>query len=203
MNDINGELINLYRCLKYHHSEVIKEMQWALHSCELLNELNVPVRKGMTDIQRAGRFYALNKLAFGARMHRSNFGYCRQHRQPLVRSTIIRDIDRMNERLDGVCIENTDWQDCIRRYDSKDTLFYCDPPYYGTAGYGVEFGIEQYQEMADLARSIKGKIVISVNDIPEMRDIFNGLTMDRLEILYSLSSTKTSKRSGELLIRNY
>jgi DNA adenine methylase len=75
-------------------------------------------------------------------------------------------------RLTETVIENLPWADCIKRYDRAHTLFYCDPPYWGTEGYGVDFGLEQYAIMADLARSIKGKIMISVNDIPEMREAF-------------------------------
>ena len=55
----------------------------------------------------------------------------------------------------------------IRRYDSDDTLVFCDPPYRNTAGYGVEFGFENYEKMAEIMRSMKGKMIVTVNDIPE------------------------------------
>jgi DNA adenine methylase len=83
-------------------------------------------------------------------------------------------------RLTETVIENLPWADCIKRYDRAHTLFYCDPPYWGTEGYGVDFGLEQYAIMADLARSIKGKIMISVNDIPNARGI-SGLNMESVE----------------------
>lgn len=75
---------------------------------------------------------------------------------------------------------------CIKKYDRPYTLFYLDPPYWGTEGYGVEFGLEQYTVMAELAKSIKGKMIVSVNDIPEMRKTFWGLQMTTAGVTYSL-----------------
>ena len=60
----------------------------------------------------------------------------------------------------------------MRRYDRAHTLFFCDPPHYGLAGYGMKFGLEQYERMAEMARTIKGKMLITVNDCPEMRRVF-------------------------------
>lgn len=114
------------------------------------------------------------------------------------------DLSAAHLRLARVYIEHLDWRACITKYDRPQTLFYCDPPYWGTEGYGVKFGLEQYSEMADLARSIKGKMVVSVNDIPEMRRVFKGLKMNRLEIRYTVGgSTHPTQTTGELLIRNF
>ncbi|EBA5980317.1 DNA adenine methylase, partial [Salmonella enterica] len=78
-----------------------------------------------------------------------------------------------------------------------------DPPYWGTEGYGVEFGLENYEHMADLAHRIKGKMIISVNDIPEMRQAFNGLNMLSVDISYNLKVTGKSSRKKELIILNF
>lgn len=109
-----------------------------------------------------------------------------------------------HQRLAQTTIEHLPWQACIKRYDRPHTLFYCDPPYWGTEGYGVEFGLSNYQEMADLAQSISGRMIISVNDIPEMRSAFAGLPVERLEIRYTVTGNgAATKPSGELLIRNW
>lgn len=98
-------------------------------------------------------------------------------------------------------IEHLSWVTCIEKYDRSHTLFYLDPPYWQTCGYGVEFGLEQYVHMAQLARSIRGRMIISVNDIPEMREIFKGLQMDTVSLKYSLGDNK--KQAGELIIKNF
>ncbi|MBY0484612.1 hypothetical protein [Nitrosomonas sp.] len=72
-----------------------------------------------------------------------------------------------------------------------------------TEGYGVDFGLEQYDQMADLARSIKCTMIISVNDIPEMRKAFSGLTIDTTEITYTVGGANRSACRSELIIRNF
>jgi DNA adenine methylase len=92
------------------------------------------------------------------------------------------------------------------RYDSEKTLVYCDPPYFGTTGYGVKFDMFQYIKMAELARSVKGKMMISVNDISDMREVFADFTIQQLPIKYSRSrgvEGMVRKESFELLIRNF
>ena len=73
-------------------------------------------------------------------------------------------------------------------------MFFCDPPYWETEGYGVDFGIEHYLKMADMAKTIKGRMIITVNDHPKMHEVFAGLKVD-------LGSQKP-KSSGELIIFN-
>jgi DNA adenine methylase len=58
--------------------------------------------------------------------------------------------------------------------------------------------------MAEAARRIKGRMIISVNDIAQMREVFAGLPMDRVEIRYTLAGNDTkAKPSGELIIRSW
>jgi DNA adenine methylase len=106
-------------------------------------------------------------------------------------------------RLAQTFIEHLDWDKCITKYDRTHTLFYCDPPYWGTAGYGMSFGLEQYDRLAELAKTIKGKMVISVNDIPEMRKAFAGLVMESVDITYTLAGSGKSPKTSELIIRNW
>ncbi len=95
-------------------------------------------------------------------------------------------------RLARTYIEHLDWHECIKRYDRPHTLFFCDPPYWGTEGYGFEFGLDQYDLLAELAKTIKGKMIITVNDIPEMRKAFDGLTIKIVGITYTVGGAKNS-----------
>ena len=115
------------------------------------------------------------------------------------------DLSQAHLRLSGVYVEHLNWEKCIEKYDRPHTLFFCDPPYFGTEGYGVPFGLDEYRKMAKLARSIKGKMIITVNDIPEMLDIFKGLRMGRVSITYTCSNRRSTKaaQTGELIIRNF
>ncbi|WP_230414516.1 adenine modification methytransferase [Collimonas silvisoli] len=71
-------------------------------------------------------------------------------------------------------------------------------------GYGVDFGFEQYELMADFMRSCKGKVMISINDHSDIRRAFDGFTMMGLDIKYSIGSTHGKPGvSKELVITNW
>ena len=206
INDINGELVNLYRCIQYHPEEMAKQSVLMLHSRELFLNHQKSNPHEMTDIQRAARFYALQRMAFGGKASGQSFGYARTAKAGLSSVRFERDIAMLTERLSGVFIENTHWLDCIKRYDSAETLVFCDPPYWNTAGYGIEFSFDNYEKMAEIMRSMKGKMIVTVNDIPEMRECFSKFFIEQLEITYTLSRVKNGKRgdkSCELLIKNF
>ena len=204
LNDINGELINLYRVDQHHLEEFINQFKWSLVSRQMFNWLKETPEETLTDIQRAARFYYLQKMAFGGKVANQTFGTATTSAPRLNLLRIEEELSAAHLRLSRTYIEHLPWDECIRRYDRPHSLFYLDPPYWGTEGYGVGFGLEQYQVMAELAKSIKGRMFISVNDIPEMRQAFAGLEMERLEISYTVGGAGRSKTvSGELLIRNF
>jgi DNA adenine methylase len=203
LNDINGDLVNLYRVVKHHLEEFVKQFKWALVSRENYNWLKITPDETLTDIQRAARFYYLQKMAFGGKVSGQTFGTATTSPPRLNLLRIEEELSAAHLRLSRVYIEHLSWDDSVRRYDWPHTLFYLDPPYWGTAGYGVPFELDQYSKMAELARSIKGKMIISVNDIPEMRQAFDGLEMTAVPINYTVGGCGRSKPTNELIIRNW
>lgn len=203
LNDINGELINMYRVVKHHLDEFAKQFRWALTSREMYKWLKMTPVETLTDIQRAARFYYLQKLAFGGKVNGQSFGTATTSAPRLNLLRFEEDLSQAHIRLARTFIEQLAWHECILKYDRKHTLFYCDPPYWGTEGYGVDFGLAQYDQMAELAKTIKGKMIISVNDIPEMREAFNGLQMDQAQINYTVGGISGRQKRSELIIRNF
>lgn len=203
INDINGELVNLYRVVKHHLEEFVRQFKWALVSRQIFKWLQDTPEETLTDIQRAARFYYLQKQAFGGKVADHTFGTSTTSAPRFNLLRIEEELSMAHLRLSRTVIEHMDWATCIERYDRPHTLFYCDPPYWGTEGYGVEFGLDNYDRMAALARSIKGKMIISVNDIPEMRLAFRGLTMKSESIRYSLQTTGKTNPKKELIIYNF
>ncbi|MCG5047309.1 DNA adenine methylase [Pectobacterium brasiliense] len=201
INDINGELVNLYRVVKHHLEEFVRQFKWALVSRQIYKWLQAVPEETLTDIQRAARFYYLQKQAFGGKVEERTFGTATTSPPRFNLLRIEEELSMAHLRLSRTVIEHLDWAECIQRYDRPHTLFYCDPPYWGTEGYGVAFGLENYVQMAQLARELKGKMIISVNDIPEMRQAFEGLNLQSVGINYSLSGKPAPRR--ELVICNF
>ncbi|EJA5988950.1 DNA adenine methylase [Salmonella enterica] len=202
INDINGDLMNLYRVVKHHPEEFMRQFEWGLISREEYDRYRSTPAEILTDIQRAARFYYLQKQGFGGGVADYTFGVSTKNKPGLNLSHIKKDLSLANKRLIRTSIERLDWEQCVERYDRPHTLFYCDPPYWGAKGYGVDFPFEEYSRMAELAKSIKGKMMISVNDIPEIREAFAGLEIQSLDHQYSVSGGKRTP-SRELIIRNF
>jgi DNA adenine methylase len=204
LNDVNGELINLYRVIKHHLEEFVKQFRWALVSREQWDLLKITRPETLTDVQRAARFYYMQHLAFGAKVEGQNFGTTATTGPLLNLLRIEEQLSAAHIRLAQATIERLDWKACLKRYDRPHTLFYMDPPYWATEGYGVEFAIDEYHAMAELMRTIAGKAIVSVNDVPEMRKAFAGLPMKRARIGYTVGRAgKARAQRGELIIRSW
>ena len=204
INDVNGDLVCLYRVVKHHLDEFTRQFRWALASREMYTWLHDTPPETLTDIQRASRFFYLQKLGFGGKVDSQTFGTATTAKARLNLLRLEEDLSAVHLRLHQVTIERLDWTKCIERYDRPHTLFYLDPPYFGTEGYGVEFGLAQYDHMAQLLRTMAGKAVVSVNDIPQMRAAFKGLPFKRLTTNYTVGASGRGREpKGELLISNF
>jgi DNA adenine methylase len=204
LNDINGELVNLYRVVKHHLEELVRQFRWALVSRDMFKWLQATPLDTLTDVQRAARFYFLQKACFGGRVTGQTMGTATTGGPRLNLLRVEEDLSQAHVRLARTFIERLTWADCVGRYDRPHTLFYMDPPYWGTEGYGVPFELSEYEAMAAALGRLKGRAIVSVNDVPEMRAAFKGYAMERLEIRYSVSGGKGSRKTtGELVIRSW
>lgn len=108
----------------------------------------------------------------------------------------------MNARVAGVVIENLDWLAFITRYDRAGSLFYLDPPYWGGEaddGAGM-FSRDDFQRMADKLRTIEGRFLLSINDRPEIREMFAWADMEAVTTTYSIQGGDKASTAAELLI---
>lgn len=204
LNDVNGDLVTLYRVVQHHLEEFVKHFKWALASREIYKWLQITPVETLTDIQRAARFFYLQSLGFGGKVEGRTFGTATTSKAALNLLRLEEQLSAVHLRLHQVFIERLEWSACLQRYDRPHSLFYMDPPYWSTTGYGVDFGLEQYDQMAELMGSMKGKAVVSVNDIPEMRAAFKGHHIKRVSIRYSVGASGSGRDpKGELIICNF
>jgi len=202
INDINSDVVNLYRVVRHHLDEFINHFRWSLISREEFMTAKKVDPSTLTDIQRAARFYFLQRNSFGAKVQGQSFGVAPSTPPKFNLTNIETDISQAHMRLARTYIENLPWQEIIKKYDRQETMFYLDPPYWGTEGYGVDFPFDNYELMAELARTIQGRMVISVNDIPEMRKVFAGLEMESHTLNHTPRGGGGVPR-GELIIHNW
>jgi DNA adenine methylase len=202
INDKNSELVNLYRIVKYHLPALFDELDWCLNSREEFNAFKE--QRGLTDVQRAARWMLRMKNGFGGspeHFGRGRMGGGAAHSSKRNRLALLR---AFNSRLDSVVIENLDWQECIRLYDSKQAVFFCDPPYTtGKAVYGA-------WTIDDLARfreegldQMKGTWILTIDDTPANRGLFRDCDIREFSRASGISRKAGEETSlyHELIIR--
>lgn len=203
LNDYNSDLVMLYRCVQHHLEEFVRQFKWALVSRQMFEWLKSTPPETLTDIQRAARFYYLQKMAFGGKVSGRTFGIAPTGPPRLNLLRIEEDLSQAHLRLARCYIENLDWKRCIEKYDRPTTLFFCDPPYWETAGYGIDFGIEQYCELARMMRTVKGKVVLTINDHPKMREAFAGYRTEVEKINYTVGGKDKGKNRQEMIVMSW
>lgn len=202
INDVNGDVVNLYRVVQNHLEEFVRQFKWSLSSREIFKWLQDTPPETLTDIQRAARFFYLQQHCFGGKVEGQTWGTATTA-PPVNLLRIEEMLSAAHLRLAAAQIERLDWAKCVERYDRPHTFFYMDPPYLETEGYGVPFPVEQYERMASIMRSLKGKAIVSINDHPTIRDLFAGLQFEQLTIDYTVGGGGKAARRGELLIYSW
>jgi len=200
INDQQSGLMNLYRVIANHLDAFIDHFTWMLSSREAFDKMKADDPERLTDIGRAVRFFYLQKHSFGGLMTKQHFGTATVSPAKFNSYHMIQTLQKAHNRLRTVYIENLPWQDIIKRYDRPHTLFYCDPPYWQVTGYDCEFPWREYEELEYAMQNAKGMMIVSINDHPEIRELFKDFEIVELETTYTVGSGKTPAK--ELLIFN-
>lgn len=203
LNDFSSELVALYRVLQHHLEEFIRQYKWALISRQMFEWLSETPPQTLTDIQRAARFFYLQKMAFGGKVARRTFGTATVSPPRLNLTSIEEDLSQAHLRLARCYIENLDWEKCITKYDRPGTLFFLDPPYWKVEGYGVPFGIEQYEKMAKIMSGLKGRAILTVNAHPDMEVIFSPFKRKDVAINYTVGGGGKGAESKEMILKTW
>lgn len=195
-NDVDGNLINLYRCIKYHAPALQSELKYAVHSREIfknyLSQINVD---GLTDIQRAARYFIIIRSSFGA--DRKSFATGR-----VALTNKIDYLSEIQKRLSNVIIENRDFENIIKTYDRENSLFYLDPPYYKAEKYySSSFGESDHVRLHNTLLGIKGKFVLSYNANKEIEKLYKDFNIIPVKRFNNLSSHNGDYE--EVIIKNF
>ena len=196
-NDVNGELVNLFRCTKSHPQEVAKEMELSLISREKFNFHKNQKIEDLTDIQRACRFLYLIKYSFCSDV--ATFG---ANNRLLPTGELLTQVAK---RLERVIIENNSYEKIIKQYDRPDSLFYCDPPYYKTEKFynvnEIYFVQNDHEKLRNLLANIKGRFILSYNDDEYLRDLYKDFNIKGVTRSNNMSAHRGIFK--EIIITNY
>lgn len=204
INDWSEDVSTFFRILQRHYVAFLDMLRWQVTSRARFVQLAATDPATLTDLERAARFLYLQRLAFGGRVAGRTFGVSRQNSARFDLTRLVPVLEAIHERLAGVVIERLPWQDFIRRYDRAGMLFYLDPPYHGCEddyGKGM-FGRDEFAEMAELLAALKGRFILSINDRPEIRELFAGFRIEEVKTTYQVGGNDNAKAVTELVISN-
>jgi len=204
INDRSGKIANLFRILQRHYLPFVDMLKFQIYSRAEFDRLKTIDPSTLTDLERAARFLYLQRAAFGGKVKTRTFGVSTKYSARFDMARLQPMLEDVHQRLSSVIIENLDWLDFINRYDRPDTLFYLDPPYWGSEndyGKGV-FNREQFAIMAESLARIKGNFILSINDVPQIRELFSRFHIMEASVTYSIKRDN-SKPAKELIISNW
>jgi len=203
INDLNREIATFFRILQRHYVPFIEMMRFQITTRAEFNRLADSKPETLTDLERAARFLYLQRTAFGGQVSRRNFGVSPATR---ARFDIVRlgpMLEDLHTRLAGVTIECLPYDEFIRRYDRPETLFYLDPPYWGNEndyGRGL-FERADFERLATLLKGLSGRFLMSINDVPEIREIFAAFEIEAVKTRYTIARDASKRgRAGELIV---
>jgi DNA adenine methylase len=206
LNDLDGELVNFWRVVKHRSAEFTEAASWLLASRELFEEWR-PLPNVGGEIARAIRFYAVLRIAYGAKRVNNHFGMRREKRPEIYWPFVKEEVEKVVARLRQVWIERLSWERCVDCYDGVRTFFYIDPPYRvdGAKSYRHFFTDEDHAKLADRLLGSKGKWLLSYNDDDFIRRLYRrrGIAIEGIGVRYALQGGGSWRHAKELLISNY
>ncbi len=201
LNDLDFDIVNFLRVCQHHHEELVRHLKYLVTSRRWYAILSQTNPDSLTDIQRAARFFYLQKNSYGGLILRRTFHYGVIQRPNYNPERIPEVLEQVHLRLRTVQIEALPYQQVLEKYDRPTTLFYLDPPYWQRKLYKFNFTAQDFQELERRLHGLKGRFILSLDDHPEVRKLFRSWRIERTEIAYT-AQRKAGKRYGELLISN-
>lgn len=203
INDLSRDVSTLFRVLQRHYPEFLGMIRWRLTSRDEFERLAAQDPDTLTDLERSARFLYLQRTSWGGHVARRNFGTAPAAPARFDVTRLGAILEEVHARLSGVVIECLPYAELLRRYDRPGTLFYVDPPYWGSEGdYGPGmFGRQDFERLAEQLRGIEGRFLLSLNDRPEVRALFAWAEIESVETTYSIAGAgRAQGKVGEVLI---
>ena len=207
LNDIDGDITNFFQVLRDRPVELIEKLYLTPFSREEFKRaIEAKGRRDLDPVERARLFFVrAEQVRIGLEQTATlgRWAWCKHTSRGGMAGAVSRWMNRVlalwaiAERLRRVQIENDDAFNVIKRYDSKDTLFYLDPPYPpeirgDTRAYGFEMSERDHMRLAELLHSVKGKVALSGYKCPLLEKLYSDWT--RIDappkIIHSVKETR-------------
>ena len=205
-NDVDGDLVNLFLVIRDRQEEFIERFKWILYSRELyLKWVDEPPPKD--PVERAARYYYVLRCSFSGVLTHAGWGFKRKAHihAPEIFWNALEKTELIAERLKNCYIDRLDFRRCFKNWDTPETFFFLDPPYYGLDYYAQNFSEQDHIDLRTVLGNIQGKWLMTYGDHPRIRELYTGFEMDVVKQRRCANKMIESKRGqfSNLLVANY
>jgi DNA adenine methylase len=187
-NDIDNSLVNIFETLRNNPGLLKDKFEYALNSRRLFNECKI---EGNDNAENAFRKLYSYLMSFAGKG--KYYGYSVKSKGNRI-INIKENIDSIYNEVKYWTIENIDYKELIKKYDSQGSFFYLDPPYYKIKYYRYNFNDSDFHELKDILGKIKGKYLMNINYNDFVVDLFGEPDM-KIEVKNNSVNNKYIKNS--------
>jgi DNA adenine methylase len=197
LNDLNKDIYNIWKNIKSVDIDKIRRFDFKgdIETFHHLRDNYKPKTKEQElykDLYLSRFSYANQRVSY-AKKNQSKFRF-------------LECLPNIQAILKNVVVSNLDYLKVLKKYNQEDTLFYLDPPYFEKEHLYENQSVNPI-ELANALKKIKGKFILSYNDVPEVVDAFKGFHIHQISTTYSIfhtaDKTQEKRQVKELLITNY
>lgn len=171
-NDINSGVAAFFEACQIDPSRLIQIIHELPHSRELYQRFLTDYKLQKDTCIRGAMWYYLVRTSYGGKVAAGSWGY--EKKAPNIAAKKIADpknlelFRHIKERFCSgrLTVENRHWRDLVSMYDSKDTVFYMDPPYVDCNDYGYKMIRAEHQELCQTIFELDGFVLLSGYDNP-------------------------------------
>jgi len=212
INDLNPELYYFWKYAQLDSEKLGQETRrikkTKTDGQALFNEMVNMKADSLTELERAVRFFVLNRITFSGIVESG--GYSQRAFEGRFTESAIAPVSRLGEVLTGVKITNLDYRQVLIG-GGKFTFTFLDPPYYKAVKSklygknGVLHTTFNHDEFASAVKQCEHSWLITYDDCPEIRESFRFANIYEWELQYGMNNYKQGKaeKGKELFISNY
>ena len=212
INDLNYDLYCFWKIAQANTGElagrITKIKNETKNGRELFDEFRGSLNKGLSDFDRALRFFILNRITFSGTVDSGGYSELAYHSR-FTHSSISRLLS-LEPLLQNVKITNLDYRDVIQE-PGNNVFVFLDPPYlvatksrlYGKNG-DLHLGFD-HKQFADDMKNCQHPWLITYDDSAEIRQNFSHANLYKWELQYGMNNYKQNNaaKGKELFITNY
>lgn len=208
INDYDGRIVTFYKMCQAEFGALRTLILATPHSRKMHREAETVLKNPdvYSELKRAWAFYIQTQQGFSGQLL-GGWGYERKSRKTSLKiyNKKSRFIKQFQQRLNTVQIECNNAVTVIKSRDTKESFFYCDPPYYNSdCGHYKGYTLENYTELLEALSGIKGKFLLSCYPSEVMKEYAANHGWYIREFVSKVAvSHLSNKIKTEVLVANY